>query len=95
MKFNLNKLFLNKQIILEEILKIRGLMQLLMKKRNTGIEWTRYELAKIKFHFKRLSKAIPFFILFLLPGGLLLIGLLVVYIDRRRRRRNPLNKEQS
>lgn len=93
MKFNFRKLLFNKQMILDEILKIKGFMQLLMKKRNTGIEWTRYELAKIKFHFKKLSKAIPFFILFLLPGGLLLIGLLVVYIDRRRRRRNILNKE--
>ncbi|MCX8030760.1 MAG: hypothetical protein N3A59_04170 [Thermodesulfovibrionales bacterium] len=58
-----------------------------MKKRNTGKSWTKYELAKIKYHFKAISKSIPFFIVFLLPGGMLLLSILALYLDRRKKKR--------
>lgn len=79
--------YFSKQFIIEEITKIKGFMKLLMKRRNTGIEWTKYELAKIKIHLRRVSKVIPIFVIFLFPGGLLLLGLLALYLDRRKRRR--------
>ncbi len=78
---------LNKQLILDEVFKIRGFMRVIMKRRNTGIEWTRYELAKIKLFIKKLSKIWPIFIIFLLPCGLLLIGLLALFLERRKKKR--------
>ena len=38
----------NKEFILEEILAVKGLMQLLMKQRNTNQEWTKEEIKEIK-----------------------------------------------
>lgn len=84
----IKKLFiLNKQRILDEVVKIRGFMRLVMKQKNTGIKWTKYELAKVKLHIKNISKFFPIFIIFLLPGGLILLGLLVLILERRKRKR--------
>lgn len=85
----IKKLFAyNKQLILDEVVKIRGFMRLLMKKRNTGIEWTKYELAKIKLFIKKISRIWPIFIIFLLPCGLLLLALLALFLERRKRKRH-------
>lgn len=84
----LKKLFaFNKQLILDELVKIKGFMRVIMKRRNTGIEWTKYELAKIKLSLKKISKIWPIFIIFLLPGGSLLVGLLALFLERRKKKR--------
>lgn len=77
----------NRQLILYEVIKIRGFMRLIMKYKNTGIKWTKYELAKIKLYIKKMSKIFPMFIIFLLPGGLILLGLLALILERRKRKR--------
>jgi hypothetical protein len=84
----LKRLFIvNKQAILMEVLSIRGLMQLLMKTRNTDEKWTREEQREIKRHLKNISKIIPVLVLFSLPGGSLLLPILAEVLDRRRTRR--------
>ena len=62
-------------------------MQLLMKNRNTGEKWTREDKKKIKLHLKSISKLVPALIIFLLPGGLLLLPFLAKVLDRRKAKR--------
>ena len=84
----------NKEFILTQILAVKGLMQLLMKSRNTGEKWTREEKKKIKTHLKSISKIVPVIIIFLLPGGSLLLPILAEVLDRRKMRR-PAVKQPS
>ncbi len=78
----------NRQFILKEILEVKGLMQLLMKHRNTGQKWTKEELRVIKAHFAELSKIVPALLIFLLPGGSILLPFLAYALDRRRGKRS-------
>jgi len=73
----------NRQFILTEVLAVKGLMQLLMKNRNTGQKWTREEKKEIKRHLSDVSKILPVIIIFLLPGGSLLLPILAAVLDRR------------
>ena len=70
-----------------EVLAIRGLMQLLMKTRNTDEKWTREEKKEIKRHLKNIAKIIPAVALFSLPGGSLLLPILAEALDRRKTKR--------
>jgi len=80
-------IIINKEAILMEILAIRGLMQLLMKIRNTDEKWTREEKKEIKRHLKNIAKIIPAVALFSLPGGSFLLPILAEALDRRKIRR--------
>lgn len=73
----------NREFILKEVLAVKGLFHMLMKHRNTGHKWTPEELKEIRLHLKSISKAIPVVVIFLLPGGSLLLPFLVDVIDRR------------
>jgi hypothetical protein len=77
----------NKEAILMEVLSIRGLMQLLMKTRNTDERWTREEKKEIKRHLKNIAKIIPAIAIFSLPGGSFLLPILAEALDRRKTRR--------
>jgi hypothetical protein len=77
----------NKEAILMEVLSIKGLMQLLMKTRNTDEKWTREEMKEIKVHLKNISKIIPAVVIFSLPGGSFLLPVLAEALDRRKTRR--------
>jgi hypothetical protein len=68
----------NREFILNEVLAVKGLMYLLMKNRNTG---------EIKMHLRNISKVIPVLVIFLLPGGTLLLPILAEVLDRRKSRR--------
>jgi hypothetical protein len=81
--------------ILREALEIRGFMRLLTKRRNTGERWTKQEKAEIKAHLKSLSQVVPLLLVFSLPGGSLLLPLLVLALDRRRNRRGKPPPEQK
>ncbi len=72
-----------------EVLSIKGLMQLLMKIRNTDEKWTREEKKEIKRHLKNIAKIIPALIIFFLPGGSFLLPILAEVLDRRKTRRLP------
>ncbi len=77
----------NREFILKEVLEVRGLMQLLMKHRNTGLPWTREEKRELKGHLRGISGAVPVMAVFFLPGGSLLFPLLAEVLDRRKHKR--------
>jgi hypothetical protein len=82
----------NRAFILAQAIEVKGLMQLLMKNRNTGKQWTREEVWQIRVHLKQLSKMVPVILVFLLPGGVLLLPLLAEVLDRRKQSRpGPTN----
>jgi len=72
-----------------EVLAIKGLMQILMKTRNTDEKWTGEEKKEIKMHLKNISKIIPAVAIFSLPGGSFLLPILAEALDRRKTRRLP------
>jgi hypothetical protein len=76
----------NKEAILMEVLSIRGLMQLLMKTRNTDEKWKREEKIEVKRHLRNIAKIIPAVALFSLPGGSFLLPILAEALDRRKTR---------
>ncbi len=80
-------ILINKEAILAEVLAIRGLMQLLMKTRNTDEKWTPEERKEIKSHLKNIAKIIPAVAIFALPGGSFLLPILAEALDRRKTRR--------
>ncbi len=77
----------NKELILQEGQFLQGFYVLLFKQINTGERWTKEELRQLRRHFWHLSGYVPVLILFLLPGGSLLLPLLAEFLDRRRERR--------
>jgi hypothetical protein len=72
-----------REAILEEIQSVRDLMALLMK--GTKKKWSKDELQEIKAQFAQLSKKVPVLMVFLLPGGLVLLPILVEVLERRRK----------
>ena len=80
-------IIINKEVILMEVLSIRGLMQLLMKTRNRDERWTRQEKREIKRYLRNIAKIVPTVAIFSLPGGFLLFPLLAEALDRRKTRR--------
>jgi len=83
----LKRLFIiNKEAILMEVLSIRGLMQLLMKNRNTDEKWTREEKKEVKRHLRNIAKIIPAIAIFSLPGGSFLLPILAEALARRKTR---------
>ena len=86
-KFLKGLIIKNKAFILQEVLAARGLMQLLMKTRNTDQPWTKEEKKEIKRHLRDISKMVPVIVIFLLPGGTLILPLLAEILDRRKMKR--------
>ena len=80
-------IIINKEAILMEVRAIKGLMQLLMKTRNTDEKWTREEEKEIKRHLKNIAKIIPTVAIFYFPGGSFLLPILAEALDRRKIRR--------
>lgn len=85
----------NKEAILMEVLSVKGLMQLLMKTRNTDERWTREEKKEIRDHLRNIAKIIPAVAIFSLPGGSLLLSVLAETLDRRKTRRLQQRKDQT
>ncbi len=78
--------------ILDEVLRVQDLMRILMK--GTHARCTEEELAAMKKHLTRLAKRIPALSILLLPGGLVLLPILVEVLDRRKRKRSvPAGKQ--
>ncbi len=89
LKFFLKRLILkNKTLIFHEAQQMQGFLFLLFKERNTNSKWTREEKEQIKTYLKRLSAYVPVIILFLLPGGSLMLPILAEVLDRRKQRRD-------
>jgi hypothetical protein len=79
----------SKELILHEAREMSGFMDLLMKERNTGGGWDRAERVQLRRYLARLALYIPILLVFLLPGGFVLIPLLAEVLDRRMHLRPP------
>ena len=66
-----------------EILRIEGLIAVLMKPRNGGV-WTPEDKKLLQGELRRLARATPAFLIFLLPGGALMLPLYAWFLDTRR-----------
>jgi hypothetical protein len=77
--------------ILEEVHSANDLGSLLMK--GVRRKWTSSEIREIKVHLMNLSKTIPALMVFLLPGGLIFLPLLVEILDRRKKNM-PVSQER-
>ena len=87
-RFFLKRLILkNKDLIFSEAQRFQGFLHLFFKPRNTDAEWTKEEKEQIKNYLKRLSLYVPILIIFVLPGGSLLLPILAEVLDRRKSRR--------
>lgn len=72
-----------RRYLLSEVAQVRGLMPLLMKRRNR-LTWTQADRAELRGHLKRLSMISPYLMCFVMPGGLALLPALAWWLDRRR-----------
>jgi hypothetical protein len=82
-----NLLISNRTFLLEQGLALKGFMQLLMKQRNTGEKWSKEERKQLKQQLKIISLTIPALVVFLLPGGGILLPILAEVLDRRKEKR--------
>jgi hypothetical protein len=71
--------------LVDEMVKVRGLMPLLMKSRN-GQRWTDEEKQELAGHLRRFSRISPYLVVLAMPGGLLMLPALAWWLDRRRNR---------
>jgi hypothetical protein len=67
----------------DEMNEMRGLLPLLMKQRN-GYRWTELDRKRIKVHLRKLVELSPYLVLFVAPGGFIVLPVLAWWLDRRR-----------
>jgi len=84
-----------KQLILQEATRIQDFMRLLMRLRNTGKKWTREEKKQLKLHIIHLSAYVPILIIFLLPGGSLLVPTLADILERRKNKARGIQQDSD
>jgi hypothetical protein len=65
--------------------RVQDFVAVLMKPRN-GVPWTAEDRAFLRAGVRTLARWAPGFVLFLLPGGMVLLGLYAWLLDRRRGR---------
>ena len=77
-----------RKYVLDEMAQVKGLMPLLMKRRNRE-RWTADDLADIRAKLNRLGGLSWYLAVLLLPGGFLALPAVAWWLDRRRERRTP------
>jgi len=90
-----NQLLKHKALFFQEAQRISGFLYLLMKQRNTGEKWTAEERKEIKKQLKILAMYIPILLIFLLPGGSLMLPFLAEVMDRRKVSRRPASQASA
>lgn len=75
-----------RQQLIAELTKVKGLMPLLMKRRNGG-RWTVDERHQLIEQLHALAHLSPYLVVLALPGSVLFLPLLAWWLDRRRYRR--------
>lgn len=73
--------------ITAEFVKVRGLMPLLMKRRNGG-RWTLEERAALAQQLLALAHLSPYLVVLAMPGSFVVLPVLAWWLDRRRLQRN-------
>lgn len=77
-----------------ELVQVRGLMPLLMKRRNGG-RWTPEEKAELLRQLRLLSRLSPILLILLLPGSALLLPIYAWWLERRRKQRGGASATPS
>ena len=72
-----------RRFLLAEAVKVKGLMPVLMKRRNKQ-EWTVEDKAEIRTQLRRISHLSPYLVILVMPGGLAVLPVLAWWLDRRR-----------
>ncbi|MDO8813167.1 MAG: hypothetical protein Q7J38_14220 [Gallionella sp.] len=72
--------------IRNELSQVRGLIPILMKRRNGG-QWSAEERAMLQRDLRALSNLSPYLIPLVMPGGILMLPLLAWWLDYRRKGR--------
>lgn len=80
--------------IRDELLQARGLIPILMKRRNGG-QWTAEERVLLQRDLRALSNLSPYLIPLIMPGGILMIPLLAWWLDHRRNGRKDKAEQAS
>lgn len=80
--------------IRSELNQARGLIPLLMKRRNGG-QWTADERATLLRDLRALSNLSPYLIPIIMPGGIFMLPLLAYWMDHRRHERKQEHKQQD
>ncbi len=75
-----------RKFLLSEMSQVRGLMPVLMKRRNKQ-EWSEEDIAHIRFQIRRVTRLSPYLIVIVMPGGFVALPVLAWWLDRRRNRR--------
>lgn len=76
-----------RDVIVAEFVKVKGLMPLLMKHRN-GDDWSRAERAELHDRLRALAHLSPYLAILMLPGSFALLPVFAWWLDRRRQRRD-------
>jgi hypothetical protein len=69
-----------------ELSQVRGLIPILMKRRNGG-QWSAEERAMLRRDLRALSNLSPYLIPLVMPGGVLMLPILAWWLDYRRKGR--------
>ena len=77
-----------RRFVLDQLAQVRGLMPLLMKRRNRE-QRTPEDLAEIRSKLSRLGGLSWYLAVLLLPGGFFALPAVAWWLDRRRQRRTP------
>jgi len=75
-----------RKFLLSEMVQVKGLMPVLMKRRNKQ-QWSPEDLAEIRAQVRRISKLSPYLVVIVMPGGFAMLPVLAWWLDRRRQRR--------
>lgn len=73
-------------LITRELIKVRGLMPLLMKRRNGG-RWSVAERHELVSQLHALAHLSPYLVVVVMPGSFLALPVLAWWLDRRRLQR--------
>jgi hypothetical protein len=73
--------------IRNELSQVRGLIPILMKRRNGG-QWTEEERTLLYRDLRALSNLSPYLVPLIMPGGILMLPLLAWWLDSRRKGRD-------
>lgn len=72
-----------KKYLVTELIQVKGLMPLLMKRRNKQ-RWSVEDRKALAVHMRRLRDVSPYIVVFAMPGGLAMLPVLAWWLDRRR-----------
>lgn len=80
--------------IRDELNQARGLIPLLMKRRNGG-QWTADERVTLLRDLRALSNLSPYLIPIIMPGGIFMLPLIAYWMDQRRHDRQKQNEQKK